>query len=278
MGYRDLMLHLSGGDDGSTAERIRYAAALAAHGGAHLTGLFTRLPLPLASHYVPPALIAGHRAEIDRAAAAARQMFEDSLQRQGIAGEWIEVEGSALDNIQVYGRSMDLVILGQPVAAKADPVAGPDHGIGQLTQDLVFALGRPVIRLPRGLAPAQRFGRLLIGWNGKKEATRAVHDALPLLRLADTVIVACVGAAGLKTTPGSELARHLARHDVAVDLVVSPERDGRAGPELLQLATQHDADLVVMGAYGYMRWRERIFGGATEAVLRQARVPVLFSH
>src|SRR3546814_13754886 len=99
--------------------------------------------------------------------------------------------------------------------------------------------------------------------------TRLSSDLLPLLRLADAVIVACVGTAGLKTTPGSELARHLARHDVAVDLVVSPERDGRAGPELLQLAAQHDADLVVMGAYGYMRWRERIFGGATEAVLRQ---------
>src|SRR3546814_3860068 len=102
MGYRDLMLHLSGGDDGSTAERIHYAAALAAHGGAHLTGLFTRLPLPLASHYVPPALIAGHRAEIDRAAAAARQLFEDSLRRYGIAGEWIEAEGSALDRSEEH--------------------------------------------------------------------------------------------------------------------------------------------------------------------------------
>src|SRR3546814_4757937 len=140
---------------------------------------FTRLPLPLASHDVPPALIAGHRAEIDRAAAAARQLFEDSLRRYGIAGEWIEAEGSALDSIQLYGRSTDLVILGQPVAAKADPVAGPDHGIGQLTQDLVFALGRPVIRLPQGAAPVQRFGRLLIGWHGKDRKSTRVNDALP---------------------------------------------------------------------------------------------------
>src|SRR3546814_9673510 len=43
--------------------------------------------------------------------------------------------------------------------------------------------------------------------------------------------------------------------------------------------TRRSSDLlVVMGAYGYMRWRERIFGGATEAVLRQSRIPVLFSR
>lgn len=278
MGYRDLLLHLSGADEGSVTERIHYAAALAAHSGAHLTCLFTRVPMPLASHYVPPALIAEHRAGVERSMVAARQLFEDSLVRYGIAGEWIEAEGSALDSIQRHGRSMDLVILGQRSASKDDPVAGSDYGMGHLTQDLVFALGRPVIRLPRAATPAERFGRVMIGWNGKKEATRAVHDALPMLARADTVIVLCVDAGGLKTTPGSELARHLARHDVRVEVVVSSERDGRAGSVLLDMAATHRADLLVMGAYGYMRWRERIFGGATEAVLDGAKIPVLFSH
>ena len=32
-----------------------------------------------------------------------------------------------------------------------------------------------------------------------------------------------------------------------------------------------------MGAYGHTRLRELVFGGATRQVLREARLPVLFS-
>jgi nucleotide-binding universal stress UspA family protein len=33
-----------------------------------------------------------------------------------------------------------------------------------------------------------------------------------------------------------------------------------------------------MGAYGHSRLRERILGGATEGVLRHAKIPVLMMH
>jgi nucleotide-binding universal stress UspA family protein len=33
-----------------------------------------------------------------------------------------------------------------------------------------------------------------------------------------------------------------------------------------------------MGAYGRWRWRERLFGGATQYVLRNTKVPVLMAH
>ncbi len=51
-----------------------------------------------------------------------------------------------------------------------------------------------------------------------------------------------------------------------------------AGAALLREATSIGADLLVMGAYGHSRTRERVFGGATRHVLRHARVPVLMEH
>ena len=43
-------------------------------------------------------------------------------------------------------------------------------------------------------------------------------------------------------------------------------------------ATDIDADLMVMGAYGHSRFREAIFGGATRSMLEDARLPVLMAH
>ncbi|WP_341702887.1 universal stress protein [Ferrovibrio sp.] len=278
MGFRDLLLHLTCGDDERVADRVGYAAALAAHCGAHLTGLFTRPRMALAYHYIPAAKIAEHRATVDLAAATGRRLFEENLARHGIAGEWLEADAGALEAVQLHGRTADLVVLGQPGATSIDPLVGPEYDAEHLSQDLMFSLGRPVIRLPRDLAPEPRCSHVLIGWNGKKEAARAVHDALPLLCQADKVTVLCVDEGRMDGTPGADLARHLARHDVTVELVVSPESDRDAGAILLEQAARLRADLIVMGAYGYMRWRERVFGGATESVLDGARIPVLFSH
>jgi nucleotide-binding universal stress UspA family protein len=49
-------------------------------------------------------------------------------------------------------------------------------------------------------------------------------------------------------------------------------------PLLLSLAIAFAAASVVMGAYGHWRWREWMFGGATDHVLRNPSVPVLMIH
>lgn len=36
--------------------------------------------------------------------------------------------------------------------------------------------------------------------------------------------------------------------------------------------------LLVMGACSHARWQERIFGGVTEYVMHNARIPVLMAH
>ena len=60
-------------------------------------------------------------------------------------------------------------------------------------------------------------GRILVAWDGSREAARAVHDALPLLRQAEEVVILIVDARKLGPRffgpqPGAGILAHLERH------------------------------------------------------------------
>jgi len=77
--------------------------------------------------------------------------------------------------------------------------------------------------------------------------------------------------------PETDIARHLARHGVEVDIQRVSSGGEDTGRVLLSQAASFGADLLVMGAYGHSRLSEWIFGGVTKTVLREAELPVLMS-
>jgi nucleotide-binding universal stress UspA family protein len=123
---------------------------------------------------------------------------------------------------------------------------------------------------------------VLVGWNAGREATRAVHDALPLLVKASSVTITAVnprvglGAHGQE--PGADIARHLARHGVTVEVEHTAAPEIGAADILLNRASELSADLLVVGAYGHSRLREFLLGGVTRSLLHQMTLPVLLSH
>jgi nucleotide-binding universal stress UspA family protein len=75
-----------------------------------------------------------------------------------------------------------------------------------------------------------------------------------------------------------ELAKNLARHGIDV-LLDKVDANGRPIGEILEsYALSHQADVLVMGAYGHARWREFILGGATKSLLSKPPLPILLSH
>lgn len=278
MSYRDLVLHLTIRNAGELSGAVEYAAALSRHCDAHLTGLFTRGRLPLTYHYIPAAVIDEYAAKVQRAATTAHDLFEAAKARHGIAGEWVEVEGGTLETLHHYGRAADLLLVGSTAGGSEEPILGHEYGAEVLRHDLTIGLGRPVLIFPRDVTSGTPAERILIGWNGSKEAARAVHDALPLLKRAQAVSILWVGAGKDDLAKGERLANHLRRHDVAAQFLLRPGDDSEAGDVLLSEAERLQADLIVMGAYGHVRWQEVVFGGATETLLEKARLPVLFSH
>lgn len=147
---------------------------------------------------------------------------------------------------------------------------------------LLIESGRPVLVVPpRCKAPAAP-KRILVAWRPTREAARAVHDALPLLQHADHVDVLAVNPMGGEFAhgeqPGADIATHLARHGVTVNVVVRDAKSRSISAVLLEHARESYAQLIVAGGYGHSRLREWAMGGVTRELLMSASVPVFYSH
>jgi nucleotide-binding universal stress UspA family protein len=122
----------------------------------------------------------------------------------------------------------------------------------------------------------------LVAWNGRREAARAVFDALPILQLAKSVKVVQVNPQSerepTQDIPAVDVCAALARHGVKCEATAQVKPRAGVGETLLGLTRDYGADLLVMGCYGHTRMREFVFGGASRHVLANMSVPVLMSH
>jgi nucleotide-binding universal stress UspA family protein len=267
MTYRTILVDLTAG--GPPEARLRAARSLAARFDATLVGLHATLPLEVGpwdggwSAYIPPEFVEAQRRAGREARDKARAAF-DSVCDGDAKAAWREVEGYPGWALTQAAYVADLV-----VADKDDPF--------EVVEQIVTTAGVPVLMLPPNPPADLGAKAVLVGWKASRESARATHDALPFLRAAERVVLCAIGdeaaTAGL-----DDAAEMLRRHGVAV----RPERvagtDAVAGEILLAVAAAHEADLLVMGAYGHSRLHERVLGGATLRVLHEAPLPVLFSN
>ena len=145
---------------------------------------------------------------------------------------------------------------------------------------MVLAAGRPALVIPYIGAGETLGERVLVAWDGGREAARAVNDALPLLERAASVGVLVINPSrgGHGEQPGADIALHLARHGISVDAEHLEARDISTGNALLSRLADQNIDVLVMGAYGHSRLREMVLGGVTRQVFQSMTVPVLMSH
>lgn len=282
MTLKDLLVVVN--SSAASDNRVELAASLAAEHGAQLIGLYV-LSVPEPDRTEEEALIdriitstKWIREEQDLARVV-QGKFEGAIDRHGIRGEWRTGGGFASEEAVVHARYVDLVIVGQ-----ADPKLKRGAVMPPLLpEEVALAAGRPILVTPLSPGPIRIGKRILVAWNARREATRAVNDALPLLSKAESVTVLVVNPekwtiAPHGQEPGADIARHLARHGVTVQVEVTYSEDGEVGEVLRAKAREIGADLIVMGAYGHSRTRELILGGTTRDILLEMTVPVFMSH
>jgi nucleotide-binding universal stress UspA family protein len=147
----------------------------------------------------------------------------------------------------------------------------------QLFEAALFRSGRPALATPRGYKGAARFSRVMVAWDGGREAARALADAMPFLRRASLVQVTTVANGAEAEDPAQfDLRGHLALHDVACEIVRVPAR-GRKAEALLAHAREMGADLVVIGASRHSRWRQAVLGDTMREVTQETPAPLLLS-
>jgi len=124
--------------------------------------------------------------------------------------------------------------------------------------------------------------RVLIAWDGTREASLALHDALPLIARAEAVWVITVRARDANSDDlGLSLdrvVRHLQRHSITATTEEGIGGDVPTADLLLSRASDMGADLLVAGAYHHSQLREAIIGGVSRELLDHITLPVLMSH
>ena len=119
----------------------------------------------------------------------------------------------------------------------------------------------------------------MIAWNGSSESTRALWGAMPILEKAGSVVILTVGDEGDLDGPDAHaLAGSLAVRGIKADIVETKAVDQSDGEAVLGAVSDLEAGLLVMGAYSHSRLRELIWGGVTQDVIEESKIPVLMNH
>ena len=276
MPYKTILVHVDNGK--RSAVRLDIACRLAKLSDAHLIGLHALTVVKLPSY----AMVEGgvqvrefHERMLSESAVAAEAMFKQAVKATGVEKvEWRKSRRDAVESVPIHGRYADVLVIGQPNETDASGVE-PDFA-----ERLLLSAGRPALVIPyAGDFPAVGT-RVLVAWNASREATRALTDAIPILREAKQVDVIAFNPkdAPHGEVPGADIGLYLARHGIKVSISQQTAEDVDVGNQLLSRAADLDSDLIVMGAYGQPRMKELILGGATRTILKSMTVPVLMSH
>jgi nucleotide-binding universal stress UspA family protein len=273
---RSILVHL----DGSThaEERLQFAHLLARLHDAVLTALFAVTPqylplLPLEGDTLASRMAGridpGHRAH-------ANELVERARSWGDVAVEWLELNGEpVIPSFARRAMSADLLVLGQRDPRDATAFDVP----GDLAEAVIIDGGRPALVVPFAGYATPRPKTVLVAWKSTPECARALTASLPFLRAASKFHLVCASDNVDEGFPAPvELIPYLHLH--GIDHVHEHRRldDIGAGREILALASETAADLIVMGCYGHTRARELVLGGASRVVLDSTRVPVLMAH
>lgn len=280
MTFKSILVHMN--DQPRCVTQLTLALELARKFDAHLIGLHVD-QYPLVPRYALEGseqwILESLQHEGQQQTKRAEELFLQQMARTDFTRyEWRAVEGIVESELALHGRYADLLVVGQ-----TDPDA---HGFPLLPTDFPAALSlnvaRPVLAIPYTGSFSTIAEHVLIGWNGSREATRAVQDALPFLQQAKRVTVLCIKETTEDMTAyriaGSDLALYLARHNVPVEVQQKTSGEIDIGEQLLSCATDLNADLLVLGTYGHWRMRELALGGVTHTLACEMTLPTLMSH
>ena len=237
MSFRDILVFLDPTDDNEA--RLKLALDLAKAHDARLIGVDASSE---------DAFLGKWR---DRAVSL-QVGFEGAAKAAGVACVFRGLDPPKPAAVLHLAHYADLIIAPHPEFEMRPLVAAP------VPEDVVVSAGVPTIVLP-GFWKHRPVGEsIVIAWNASREATRAVHDAMPLLAKARKVTIFTDAADPDAAQSAYEmLADHLKRHGVSAKASHWLDKGDLTVVEaLFACLDTEDADLIVAGAYGHARGRE----------------------
>jgi nucleotide-binding universal stress UspA family protein len=277
----DILLPLTSFPVATGAQTIEAAVAFGGSIKAKMAAIAFEMDIrsPIGLYADPIGVGAILAADSEKSAASARDLlssFEAIAIGRNVEHDHSLLRAKPIDiptRVVEEARFRDLTVL---------PLKEGDAPGQTIAEELIFDSGRPVLILSDDAKrQAQNsFDSIAIAWDFGRAATRAVADALPLLKRGKSTRVFTVTDEKVINNSASitKFARHLEGHGIeaTVDEVKS---NGRAiGDVFNAYVAEHKVDLLVMGAYGHSKMREFILGGATVSMLSHPPTWILMSH
>lgn len=274
-----IAIHLN--DDNACERRIKIGLNIAKANNAEAIGVYpSNIGTHLAhdDHIVPQELRQALRGRQETNRTDTRIKFLNMAQEMGVKSQWRAPIGNAEESLALHARFCDLVVM-----SKTENFEGTSAFKLHLPESVVMAAGRPVLMIPNHGNFSTIGKRVLYCWDQKRESARALTDAAPFLRSCESLTI-------LEIDPNEKQStnRDIHKNDITdyctslgypkADHMVRESDDFGIGNIILNTASDTDADLIVMGAYGHSRMRQWIMGGATSTLLSSMTIPVLLAN
>ncbi|NOR63212.1 MAG: hypothetical protein GQ535_12060 [Rhodobacteraceae bacterium] len=272
MTIKNILVSFNGGAPAVSA--LEMAINLAERTGAHLTGVLT--------HGLPNMLYAygGHIPQ-----GAMDQLEEaDKLHRDEVCKTFMDMTSAQpadhIHFLDIYGEADEMLMetaLGYDLVVMGPPEKSPNFPHMEAHADVVARnSGKPVLVVPKGYDATRFNGNVLLAWDGKRAASRAMSDVVKLLDASAKIVVLCIGEKKAAAKKAQPVITHLERHGFETELLCEKAR--KIAKTILATAKERDVGILAMGAYEHAKLAEDLFGGVTNTVLKKAKVPVLLSH
>ena len=199
---KDIVVNLTVGAQRDVA--ADYAMSMARNFGAHLAAVSFCYEMVVPGSVfgsVATSLIQAQRAESEKAAAdAARRLRTGRAARRRVVRNAALPRSPGRCGRDVRPDRAPLRSLGRGAGRSPDTPPGRD----MIIEAALFQSGRPVVVVPYIQKDGLKLDRVMVCWDGSRNAARAVADAMPILQKAKSVeVVVVIGGHGkTKELPG----------------------------------------------------------------------------
>jgi nucleotide-binding universal stress UspA family protein len=275
MGYKDILVQI---DEATPPGRCEIAVELASRCGGRVTGLYLRTDLVAELVRVDPVEVSvlvdsiqrfrDHNQREDGKAAAAAAMLEQIALASKVDCEFRTICGDTPRDMIIEARHADLVVVGP-----WDPL----HKGQAFAVDIALGAGVPALIVPAKVDHPRVGERVLVAWNGSRESSSALRNALPILT-RDAILEVRSAQQKHDRTDAAALISYLERHACRLNFK-GVDDEGQSIPKwLISEALEAGCDVIVMGVYGHTRQRDFVLSEVSRRMLHSSPLPLLISY
>lgn len=183
---------------------------------------------------------------------------------------WQHSTGNPDTVVSTEGRISDLILISNTVSDKLF--------YDSVLTSILFDTGRPVVVVPDTEITQSSSNTVAIAWDGSARASKAIYSALPLLTTGKRVLILTEKNKKQSGPSVRKLMKYLETHEIDSHHIDIKQNFQSTGEALLETALEHESGIMVMGAYSHNRLLEIIFGGVTQYMLENTRIPLWMVH